>query len=93
MKITLRIFASFRETIGAAEMELFPPDGERVRGFLKGLCETHPSLRGKIFDPAGNLKPYILVLKNGRNVDSLQRLDTPLADQDVIALFPPVAGG
>jgi sulfur-carrier protein len=93
MKITLRIFANFRETIGAAEMELFPSAGESAGVLLKSLCEAHPALREKIFDPAGNLKPYILVLKNGRNIDSLQRLDTPLADQDVIALFPPVAGG
>jgi molybdopterin synthase sulfur carrier subunit len=93
MKITLRTFADFREVIGTAEMELFPPEGESVRGVLKGLCETHPALRGKIFDAAGNLKPYILVLKNGRNVASLQQLDTLLADRDVIALFPPVAGG
>ena len=57
-------------------MELFPPERESVRGLLKGLCEAHPSLRGKIFDTVGNLKPYILVLKNGRNVDSLQQLDT-----------------
>jgi MoaD family protein len=93
MKITLRIFAGFREMVGAAEMERFPPEGESVRGLLKGLCKAHPALREKIFDPAGNLRPYILVLKNGRNVDSLQQLDTPLADRDVIALFPPVAGG
>jgi molybdopterin synthase sulfur carrier subunit len=93
MKITLRIFANFREMIGDAEIETFSPDGESVRGFLKGLCETHPALRGKIFDAVGNLKPYILVLKNGRNIASLQQLDTLLADKDVIALFPPVAGG
>lgn len=93
MKITLRIFANFREMIGAAEMELLLPAGESVRGVLKGLCETHPALRGKIFAAPGNLKPYILVLRNGRNVASLQQLDTLVADKDVIALFPPVAGG
>ncbi len=93
MKITLRTFADFREIIGAREMELFPPEGESVRGLLKGLCEVHPALLGKIFDTDGNLKPYILVLKNGRNVASIQQLDTGMADQDIIALFPPVAGG
>jgi molybdopterin synthase sulfur carrier subunit len=93
MKITLRTFADFREIIGARERELSLAEGESVRGLLKGLCEAHPVLRGKIYDTAGNLAPHILVLKNGRNVASLQQLDTLLADQDVIALFPPVGGG
>jgi len=93
MKITLRTFADFREMIGAKETELSVHEGASMRDLLNGLCATHSALQGKIFDTAGNLKPYILVLKNGRNVASLQQLDTLLADQDVIALFPPVAGG
>jgi len=33
------------------------------------------------------------VLKNGRNIHFLNGLETPLSEGDVIALFPPAAGG
>jgi molybdopterin synthase sulfur carrier subunit len=93
MKVTLRTFADFREIIGIREKELSLPEGESVGGLLKGLCEVYPGLRGKIFDAAGEIKPYILVLKNGRNIASLQNLATIIAEGDAISLFPPVAGG
>jgi molybdopterin synthase sulfur carrier subunit len=39
------------------------------------------------------LQRYIKVLVNGRGLHVLQGLDTPLSDGDIIALFPPIAGG
>lgn len=93
MKITVRTFADFREIIGVGEKEISLPEGETVGGLLKGLCKVHPGLQGKLFDVAGEPKPYVIILKNGRNIVSLQHLDSVIADGDVIALFPPVAGG
>ncbi len=93
MKITLRTFADFREIIGARELELTLPEGETVGGLLKDLCNAYPRLQEKLFDASGKIKPYILILKNGRNIDSAHQLDTILAADDVISLFPPVAGG
>ena len=93
MKITFRTFADFREIIGVREKEISLPEGETVGGLLQSLCKVHPGLRGKLFDAAAELKSYIIILKNGRNVISLQHLDTAIADGDVIAVFPPVAGG
>ncbi len=93
MKITFRTFADFREIIGAREQELSLPEGETVGGLLKGLREDHPRLQEKLFDASGNIKPYIIILKNGRNIESLQHLDTIIAADDVISVFPPVAGG
>jgi len=93
MKITFRTFATFREVIGTTETTLMLPPGETVGGLLENLCKTHPGLRAHLFDAAGQIKPYILILKNGRNVMSLQQLDAVIDEDDVIALFPPVAGG
>ncbi len=93
MKITFRAFADFREIIGTREQELSLPEGEKVGGLLKGLLKGHPRLQEKLFDASGNVKPYIIILKNGRNIESLQNLDTIIAADDVISVFPPVAGG
>lgn len=93
MKITFRTFAAFGEAIGAREMELALPPGGKIGELLKSLCEAHRGLRGHLFDEAGEIKPYIVVLKNGRSVSSLQQLDTVIDEGDVIAVFPPVGGG
>ncbi|GAJ22964.1 unnamed protein product, partial [marine sediment metagenome] len=39
------------------------------------------------------LRKTVNILVNGRGLDLLQKLDTPLKDGDVVAIFPPVAGG
>ncbi len=93
MQITLRTFADFREIVGGREKEISLTEAETVGGLLKGLCKAHPGLLGKLFDAATELKPYVIILKNGRNIASLHHLDTVIEDGDVIALFPPVAGG
>ena len=38
-------------------------------------------------------RPYVKVLVNGRLIDQLQGLDTPLEPGDTVGVFPPVAGG
>jgi sulfur-carrier protein len=93
MKITVRVYATLREIIGAGATALILSPGETVKGLLENLCRTHPRLRAQLFDVAGQVKPYILILKNGRNIMSLQQLDTVIGADDVIAIFPPVAGG
>ena len=74
-------------------MALTLPPGEKIGAMLEKLCVAHPGLRGHLFDAAGQIKPHIIVLKNGRSVTSLQQLDTVIDDGDVIAVFPPVGGG
>jgi molybdopterin synthase sulfur carrier subunit len=93
MKVTVRASATLREIIGARETALTLSPGETVRGLLENLCNRHSGLHGQLFDAAGQVKPHILILKNGRNILSLQQLDTIIGDGDVLALFPPVAGG
>jgi molybdopterin synthase sulfur carrier subunit len=93
MKITFRTFAAFGEAIGARELEMDLPPGEKIGGLLESLCTAHPRLRGQLFDAAGQVRPYIVILKNGRSVSSLQHLDTVIEEGDVIAVFPPVGGG
>ena len=93
MKITFRAFASLREIIDTDEKTLILPQGEKIKGLLESLCNTYPRLRAHLFDPTGQIKPYFIILKNGRNIVSLQQLDTVIDENDVIAVFPPVAGG
>lgn len=92
MKITVRAFADYREIIGK-EMELIEPEGKTIGELLAGLGDRYPKLRGEMFTPAEELKEFINIFINGRNIAFLNDMATPLSDGDIIALFPPVAGG
>lgn len=92
MKITVRAFADYREIIGK-EMELVLPEGKTIGELLAGLGDRYPKLRREMFTPAGELKEFINIFINGRNIAFLNDMATPLSDGDIIALFPPVAGG
>jgi molybdopterin converting factor small subunit len=39
------------------------------------------------------LGSWVVILINGRNMNIFDGLDTELNDNDVVAIFPPVAGG
>ena len=91
MHLELRFFATFRETVGQKTLEREFPAGTTMGDVLAELVEEYPGL--ELFDAEGELRDFLNVMKNGRNVVHLDGLDTELADGDTVSLFPPVAGG
>ncbi len=91
MTVKVKFFAFFREIFDAREKEMAFPAGATIRGMLEALADS-PRRRDELF--AGTaLKPLVIVMKNGTAIGSLQGLDTPLAEGDVIAVFPFLDGG
>ncbi len=41
----------------------------------------------------GTVKPNIIILRNGRNIEFQNGINTEITDTDTIAFFPPVGGG
>lgn len=70
-------------------------DNVGVDGLLGKLVERYGErVVEHLFDPvSGQLQGRVMILKNGRNIRSLQALGTPLEDGDVVSIFPPVGGG
>lgn len=102
----MKFFATFRELFDA-EKEVELKSGSTIQDLLNVICDSRRR-RQKIFDRSGKLRPYVKILKNGRNIQFLEGVHielegedvrfqggvhTKLDDGDVVAIFPPVGGG
>jgi molybdopterin synthase sulfur carrier subunit len=41
----------------------------------------------------GHIRSYFKITLNGHDIALVNGLDTPVDDQDQVAIFPPIAGG
>ena len=92
MNVKVKAFATLRDVMDK-EVGLDLPESMTLSGLLKVLCDRYPGLYGELFEAPGTLKKFVNILKNGRNVYFINGLDTRLDDADIIAMFPPLAGG
>jgi molybdopterin converting factor subunit 1 len=81
MRISVRLFASQRETLGRGALEIEVPDGSTAAAAFVSITAAHPQLAA----PAGSIAFAV-----NRELASP---DTRLRDGDELALLPPVAGG
>jgi molybdopterin synthase sulfur carrier subunit len=88
-RIRVKLFANFREIAKLKEKEL---EGNTVRIVLEALCEEFPAMKKMLFK-GDDIAPFINVFLNGMDVLGSGGLDTPLQENDEIAIFPPVSGG
>ncbi|HKM41976.1 MAG TPA: ubiquitin-like small modifier protein 1 [Methanocorpusculum sp.] len=92
MKVTVKAFAMFREVMDM-QIELDFPAGATIRTLLAELTGRYEGLGELMFAAPDTLRDFVNILKNGRNTHFLAGLETPLEEGDLIALFPPAAGG
>jgi molybdopterin synthase catalytic subunit len=81
MTVVVKLFASYREAVGARQLSMELPDGTSVGQLLAALAERHPALR-----PLSGSATFAV---NRRYVLPDERL----ADGDEVVLLPPIAGG
>lgn len=85
-------FATLREFTRKRE-EPWPTTPATVRALLGELVAAYGEEFASWVLPDGQSLGLSIVLVNGKDVRSLQGLDTPLQDSDHVFIFPPVAGG
>ena len=93
MKIQFFAYLRDRDYAGCKEMPW--PCVPTLRELGEQLCgKFGPKFRGEFFNLDGqSLGERVIVMVNGRRVEFLGGLDTPLQETDTILIFPVVAGG
>jgi sulfur-carrier protein len=76
-----------------SEIRMEVVKGATIRSLLAELTGRYGGLSELLFLLRTPPHDLVNILKNGRNIYFLSGLDTPLEYGDVVALFPPVAGG
>jgi MoaD family protein len=92
MKVLVRVFADLAPIIGrrhSLELEEGATVGSLASLLAKNAGQKRRGYLGRYRIIGGDLA----ILVNGRNIDFLKRLETPLGDGDEIVFMPPGAGG
>ncbi len=92
--IQIQFFSLIRMLLKQDATEITWAEGDTVQSVLeKTQAEIATPFLHKLLDEKG--KPYTgtIILVNRKNILHLQDLQTPVADEDVLAFFPPGAGG
>jgi MoaD family protein len=82
----VKLYANLRKLAGTKEVSL---TGATVGAVLNELVRQNPPLGDVILKDSG-LRPHIVITLNGHNVVDM---NMDVTDQDIIAIFPPIAGG
>ena len=88
----LKFFATYRDFTGCKEIEI--PAPPTAIALLELLAERYgAAMRKKMFTENGEISEEAILLVNGRHIAHIAGKETPLSDDDIVSLFPMVAGG
>jgi MoaD family protein len=91
MPVQVKIPTVLRKHVdGQAAVEA---NGGTIRELVDDIAGRFPEFRQKVISDNGALHRFINVYANDEDVRYLDGLDTKVADGDVVAILPAVAGG
>ena len=82
----VKLYANLRKLAGTKELSV---TGATLGAVLNDLVEQKPVLDGDVLEN-GQIRPHVVITVNGHNATELGAF---VAEQDRIAIFPPIAGG
>jgi molybdopterin converting factor small subunit len=81
----LRQFAGRRESIES--------EARTVGEALDGLTANFAELRKHLYTDGGQIRSFVNVYLNDKDIRFLEKEDTPTKDGDTISIVPSIAGG
>ena len=92
MSVKVRFFARFRELLGT-DIITEPGAGTTLAALVSEIAKKNREGYDAIFDEQGSFREFVILMRNGKRVETADAGKTAVADGDEIAVFPPVAGG
>ena len=92
--IHIQFYSLIRLLLKQERLELSPVEGETVGQLLdRAQQQIATPFLHKLIDEKGELHTGTIILINRHNIRHIDGLKSTLSDGDVVALFPPGAGG
>lgn len=70
-----------------------PAVGKTLAEVIADLESRYPGLAEKIYDPQGEIKPFVNIFVSGQECRTLEGKQTPIPDGEEIFIIPAMAGG
>jgi sulfur-carrier protein len=91
MTAKMKIPSQFRKLTGDQPEVIC--HGDTVRACIGYVAGLYPELRSRMMENSGELRKYMSVFVNGKDVRFLSGLDTPVGDGDEVSVLPAIGGG
>jgi molybdopterin synthase sulfur carrier subunit len=90
----VNFYATLRPIVGGKTVDFAVEEGITVAQLLDTMITSYPPLRRQLLNEQGELYPHVHVFVNGRDAPALEAgMQTPLTKDDLLDVFPAVAGG
>ena len=94
MQVTIEYFLTFREQTGRKSEIIEVEEDSTVGSLLNQVAYKYgEEFRDALLDRGGNLREYVRILIDGRDVQGLDGLSTKLHSNCTVSIFPPAGGG
>lgn len=92
--IKIEFYSLLRLLLKLEKLDMIDRENEKVGQLLQRIQQQIPTpFIHKLLDEHGELIPGTIILINRRNILHLDKLETAVHSGDVVAFFPPGAGG
>ena len=75
------------------EIEVVQTAGSNIGEVLEHLDKAFPGLKERICDDAGNVRRFVNIFVNDKDIRFLEEKSTPVKETDEVSIVPAIAGG